>query len=57
MAAHNYDLTAARGHGLKTAFVARPQEFGPGQHTDLAPEQDWDWVASDFRQLAELLGA
>ncbi|OHX21138.1 haloacid dehalogenase type II [Chromobacterium sphagni] len=57
VAAHNYDLTAARGHGLKTAFVARPLEFGPGQRTDLAPEQDWDWVAPDFRQLAELLGA
>ncbi|MEG6655570.1 haloacid dehalogenase type II, partial [Pseudomonas aeruginosa] len=30
-AAHNYDLKAARALGLKTAFIARPLEYGPGQ--------------------------
>jgi len=57
VAAHNYDLRAARGEGLRTAFVPRPLEYGPGQTTDLAPEDDWDVVARDFLDLAARLGA
>ena len=57
VAAHNYDLRAARGEGLRTAFVPRPLEYGPGQTTDLAPEGDWDVVARDFVDLAARLGA
>lgn len=57
VAAHNSDLAAARRSGLRTAFVARPTEHGPGQTTDLAPEQDWDFVAGDFLALADALGA
>ena len=34
VAAHNYDLDAARACGLRTAFVPRPAEHGPGQTTD-----------------------
>ena len=45
VAAHNGDLAAARACGLATAFVPRPNEHGPGQTTDLQPEQDWDVVA------------
>jgi 2-haloacid dehalogenase len=56
VAAHNYDLHAARACGLRTAFVPRPTEYGPGQTTDLGPEGDWDVVADDFRDLAERLG-
>jgi 2-haloacid dehalogenase len=56
-AAHNDDLAAARALGLRTGFVARPTEYGPGQHKDLAAEQDWDMVASDFVDLARRLGA
>lgn len=52
VAAHNGDLAAARQCGLKTAFVARPREFGPEQQTDLVAEQDWDWVANDLIELA-----
>ena len=29
VAAHNYDLAAARSHGMRTAFVPRPTEYGP----------------------------
>jgi 2-haloacid dehalogenase len=57
VAAHNYDLRAAQGEGLRTAFVPRPREYGPGQTTDLAPEGSWDVVAKDFVDLAEKLGA
>jgi 2-haloacid dehalogenase len=57
VAAHNYDLRAAQGEGLRTAFVPRPLEYGPGQTTDLAPEGDWDVVAKDFLDLAVQLGA
>ena len=56
VAAHNSDLSAARACGLRTAFVARPSEHGPGQTTDLHPEQPWDFVASDLEHLAEQLG-
>lgn len=57
VAAHNNDLAAARACGLATAFVPRSREHGPGQTTDLVPEQDWDVVAGDFNELATLLGA
>lgn len=52
VAAHNGDLAAARSCGLKTAFVPRPEEHGPGQTTDLEAEQDWDVVTRDFIDLA-----
>jgi 2-haloacid dehalogenase len=55
VAAHNYDLRAARSHGMRTAFVPRPQEYGPGQTSDLEPEEDWDVVARDFGQLATVM--
>ncbi len=57
VAAHNYDLRAAQGEGLHTAFVPRPLEYGPRQTTDLGPEGDWDVVAKDFLDLAEQMGA
>lgn len=55
-AAHNYDLAAARAVGLKTAFIPRPSEYGPGQKTDLVPAEDWDVVAKDTIDLAQQLG-
>jgi 2-haloacid dehalogenase len=52
VAAHNGDLLAAQAAGLRTAFVPRPAEHGPGQTTDLAPEGEYDLVARDFLELA-----
>ena len=52
VAAHNYDLRAARAHGMHTAFVPRLLEYGPGQTSDLTPEEDWDVIVSDLRELA-----
>jgi 2-haloacid dehalogenase len=57
VAAHNNDLRAAKAQGLGTAFVARPREHGPGQTTDLAPDNACvDVSASDFVALAQQLG-
>jgi 2-haloacid dehalogenase len=56
-AAHNYDLAAARQHGMKTAFVARPTEYGPRQSRDFTAESDWDFVAQDFEQMAARMDA
>lgn len=56
VAAHNYDLKAARSHGMRTAFVARPREYGPSQTTDLVAEEAWDLIVSDFKELAGALG-
>jgi 2-haloacid dehalogenase len=55
VAAHNGDLAAARALGFATAFVPRPTEHGPDQMSDLEPADDWDVVAADFRELANLL--
>ena len=55
VAAHNGDLAAAAGCGLRTAFVARPREHGPGQTTDLHAEGDVDVEAGDLVALADAL--
>jgi 2-haloacid dehalogenase len=57
VAAHNRDLAAAGACGLRTAFVPRPTEHGPGQTSDLRPDHDVDLVADDFVDLARRLGA
>lgn len=55
-AAHNEDLAAARRHGLRTAFVRRPLEYGAGQERDLEPAEDWDILADSIEEVAEALG-
>jgi len=56
VAAHNSDLAAAAGCGLRTGFVPRPQEYGPNQTRDLKAERQWDVVADSFVSLAEAMG-
>jgi 2-haloacid dehalogenase len=56
VAAHNQDLKAAQKLGLKTAFVARPTEYGPLQKHDFEAKGDWDVVARDFGGIAERMG-
>lgn len=56
VAAHNGDLRAARKAGLATAFVPRPTEHGEGQTKDLGAEDPWDWVGTDFVDLAAKMG-
>ncbi|MCH2298724.1 MAG: haloacid dehalogenase type II [SAR324 cluster bacterium] len=55
VAAHNSDLQVASGLGFRTAFVCRPEEYGPKQRTDLEAEDDYDLIANDFINLAEQL--
>ena len=38
VAAHHEDLVGARGCGLRTAYIERPLEFGPGQPKDVSPQ-------------------
>ncbi len=56
VAAHNGDLIAAGACDLRTGFVPRPSEHGPGQTTDLKPERTYDVVAADFVDLARQMG-
>ena len=57
VAAHNSDLVAASKQGLRTAFVARPTEYGPHQTRDFKADHGFDVVATDFIDLAAKLGA
>ena len=59
VAAHNFDLAAAREAGLKTAFVSRPEEYGDGPvgTPDLAPSDDWEAVVPNFQALARHMAA
>ena len=54
-AAHNYDLEAAQRHGMRTAFVPRPTEYGPHQKEDFAATGAWDYVVNGIDELAERL--
>ena len=55
VACHKYDLRAAKGLGLRTAFVARPLEFGPEGKVDASFEEEFDVNARDFLHLADQL--
>jgi 2-haloacid dehalogenase len=56
VAAHNGDLAAAAGCGLRTAFVARPAEYEPHQKRDFKADRDWDVVTDSFTALAKAMG-
>lgn len=56
VAAHNGDLVAARALGLKTAFIARPTEYGPEQTVDFEAEHDFDVIAESMEGVADKLG-
>jgi 2-haloacid dehalogenase len=56
VAAHEHDLQAAQKQGLRTAFVHRPLEHGPGKASPIPPAERYDIVAKDFMDLADQLG-
>jgi 2-haloacid dehalogenase len=55
VAAHPSDLRAARAAGLRTAYVARPLEFGPASAPYAVADNEFDVAATDFVDLAEQL--
>jgi 2-haloacid dehalogenase len=57
VAAHPDDLQAAARTGIRTAFVPRPREWGLGRAPDVPPDVAFDLTASDFGELAGMLGA
>ncbi len=57
VAAHLGDLRAAKAVGLRTAFVVRPNEYGPAGKPDLKGDASVDLSATDFNDLARQLGA
>lgn len=56
VAAHHEDLQAARQCGLRTAYIERPLEFGPGQPKDVSPREGNDLHAMSLVDLADQLG-
>ncbi len=57
VAAHKDDLRAAQACGLAAAFVRRPREKGPKVKLDVTPDQDFDFNARDFVDLARRMAA
>ena len=57
VAAHPPDLLGAQRAGLKTAYVPRPLEHGPKPLVPPPAGAKFDFVASDFLDLAHQLGA
>lgn len=56
VAAHNDDLAAAAGVGYRTAFVVRPQEYGPQLAKDRKADRAWDIVTDGFNGVADAMG-
>jgi 2-haloacid dehalogenase len=54
VACHPWDLEGARGAGLRTAFVDRPLEYGPGSAA--RADSDADESVADLLELSERLG-
>lgn len=57
VAAHPSDLRAAARTGMRTAYVIRPLERGPGRPVDRNEAGEFDYTANDFLDLATQLGA
>jgi 2-haloacid dehalogenase len=55
VAAHPNDLSAAAACGLRTTFVSRPNEQGPGKGAK-APTTPTDITVASVEELAGVLG-
>ena len=55
VAAHPSDLRAAAACGLRTAYVMRPAEKGPGGKLEPSRPGEFDITAADFGDLAQQL--
>jgi 2-haloacid dehalogenase len=57
VAAHAADLRAAAARGFRTAYVHRPDEYGPAGAGRPWPADAFDYAVADFGALADALGA
>jgi 2-haloacid dehalogenase len=55
VAAHSSDLAAATGCGLRTAHIARVNEYGPDTG-EATPTVEVDYIAKDLSALADQFG-
>ncbi|MBT2324183.1 HAD-IA family hydrolase [Variovorax paradoxus] len=55
VACHNFDLNAAQDAGMHTAFVRRPDEWGPAGPPDPTPNRKYNLVVEGFDELQERL--
>lgn len=55
VAAHPSDLRAAGEAGLRTGYVDRPLEYGPGHRRVTTSADEFDVTATDFLDLADKL--
>ncbi len=53
VACHNFDLNAAQDAGMRTAFVRRPDEWGPAGPPDPNPNRTYDFIEDGFDGLRE----
>ena len=51
VACHNFDLNAAHRAGMRTAFVRRPDEWGPEGPPDPQPNMAYDFIEDGFAGL------
>lgn len=57
VAAHKFDLKAAKAAGFKTAYIPRPLETGPETKVDRSPETFIDIIADDLIDLSKKVDA
>jgi 2-haloacid dehalogenase len=57
VAAHKYDLAAAKKFGFSVAFIPRPLELGVHGKVDTTPEDFYDLTQPDLVRLADVLDA
>jgi 2-haloacid dehalogenase len=53
VACHNFDLNAAQDAGMRTAFVRRPDEWGPAGPPDPNPNRGYDLIVDGFDELVD----
>ena len=56
VAAHKYDLAAAKKFGFHVAFLPRPLELGPHGKVDVTPESYFDLMQPSLVDIAKALG-